>query len=115
MLPLSVPFFFFLMIRRPPRSTLFPYTTLFRSLCLRDPTAGSAPQHHSLSLEGVPGQGRMAGADAARDETGLHLAALGQAVRRALRARPWINSAATADVPSPAGADASPAGAIKSG
>src|SRR6266496_2045742 len=29
-LPLSF-FFFFLMIRRPPRSTLFPYTTLFRS------------------------------------------------------------------------------------
>src|SRR2546429_8329586 len=29
----SVPiFFFFLMIRRPPRSTLFPYTTLFRSV-----------------------------------------------------------------------------------
>src|SRR5467141_4518161 len=27
----SVLFFFFLMIRRPPRSTLFPYTTLFRS------------------------------------------------------------------------------------
>src|SRR5260370_36913617 len=32
MSPLSLPFsFFFLMIRRPPRSTLFPYTTLFRS------------------------------------------------------------------------------------
>src|SRR5690349_25140869 len=29
LLPLSL--FFFLMIRRPPRSTLFPYTTLFRS------------------------------------------------------------------------------------
>src|SRR5258707_5790359 len=30
--PVSLPFFFFfLMIRRPPRSTLFPYTTLFRS------------------------------------------------------------------------------------
>src|SRR5580704_18509748 len=28
---LFCPFFFFLMIRRPPRSTLFPYTTLFRS------------------------------------------------------------------------------------
>src|SRR2546426_10253627 len=28
---LSILFFFFLMIRRPPRSTLFPYTTLFRS------------------------------------------------------------------------------------
>src|SRR5687767_15934773 len=27
-------FFFFLMIRRPPRSTLFPYTTLFRSEAL---------------------------------------------------------------------------------
>src|SRR5256885_17038549 len=27
--------FFFLMIRRPPRSTLFPYTTLFRSLTPR--------------------------------------------------------------------------------
>src|SRR5437764_3419548 len=29
--PVSLPTFFFLMIRRPPRSTLFPYTTLFRS------------------------------------------------------------------------------------
>src|SRR3712207_7938566 len=28
-------FFFFLMIRRPPRSTLFPYTTLFRSYYFR--------------------------------------------------------------------------------
>src|SRR2546427_8443829 len=28
--------FFFLMIRRPPRSTLFPYTTLFRSLVKLD-------------------------------------------------------------------------------
>src|SRR2546421_11360908 len=35
---LFVLFFFFLMIRRPPRSTLFPYTTLFRSVrdCRRD-------------------------------------------------------------------------------
>src|SRR5258708_16939582 len=30
-------FFFFLMIRRPPRSTLFPYTTLFRSESDLDP------------------------------------------------------------------------------
>src|SRR5690242_21961236 len=30
-------FFFFLMIRRPPRSTLFPYTTLFRSAVGRRP------------------------------------------------------------------------------
>src|SRR5207245_11705853 len=33
----SVVFFFFLMIRRPPRSTLFPYTTLFRSRASRTP------------------------------------------------------------------------------
>src|SRR5262245_64692666 len=31
MILVSFLFFFFLMIRRPPRSTLFPYTTLFRS------------------------------------------------------------------------------------
>src|SRR5258708_38479846 len=41
-------FFFFLMIRRPPRSTLFPYTTLFRSLgvevlALGDGVAGVKP------------------------------------------------------------------------
>src|SRR5258706_9720953 len=36
-------FFFFLMIRRPPRSTLFPYTTLFRSylLAVFRPTDGA--------------------------------------------------------------------------
>src|SRR5689334_23823717 len=28
------------MIRRPPRSTLFPYTTLFRSVSVRDPEGG---------------------------------------------------------------------------
>src|SRR5260370_40972320 len=33
-------FFFFLMIRRPPRSTLFPYTTLFRS-CFKELAASS--------------------------------------------------------------------------
>src|SRR5258707_7225406 len=31
LIPCHHVFFFFLMIRRPPRSTLFPYTTLFRS------------------------------------------------------------------------------------
>src|SRR5687768_17798241 len=43
-------FFFFLMIRRPPRSTLFPYTTLFRS----DPEA--AP---SALRRGVPRPARV--------------------------------------------------------
>src|SRR6266571_3377894 len=32
MILVALVFFFFLMIRRPPRSTLFPYTTLFRSI-----------------------------------------------------------------------------------
>src|SRR5256885_9064085 len=36
MTAMDLTFFFFLMIRRPPRSTLFPYTTLFRSPRCRD-------------------------------------------------------------------------------
>src|SRR5256885_4849095 len=36
-----LPFFFFLMIRRPPRSTLFPYTTLFRSEAVREFSHGA--------------------------------------------------------------------------
>src|SRR6201999_4629646 len=35
--------FFFLMIRRPPRSTLFPYTTLFRSALFTLALAAGAP------------------------------------------------------------------------
>src|SRR2546430_17185237 len=57
-------FFFFLMIRRPPRSTLFPYTTLFRSqpgLILLDLSmpAGGGMQlldklRHSSKTQNVP-------------------------------------------------------------
>src|SRR3712207_8197000 len=36
-------YFFFLMIRRPPRSTLFPYTTLFRSIREEFPGADGEP------------------------------------------------------------------------
>src|SRR3712207_9404896 len=36
-------FFFFLMIRRPPRSTLFPYTTLFRS-CIKSVLEQTPPE-----------------------------------------------------------------------
>src|SRR2546425_12873575 len=44
--------FFFLMIRRPPRSTLFPYTTLFRSV--PDPVPGRwrSPDGDELAREG---------------------------------------------------------------
>src|ERR1041385_9422068 len=55
--------FFFLMIRRPPRSTLFPYTTLFRSrheLCRHDlpglprcdlDRCGSRSEEHTSELQ----------------------------------------------------------------
>src|SRR3712207_7016889 len=49
-------FFFFLMIRRPPRSTLFPYTTLFRS--------AQPPRDGDADVEG--GDARSAAADASR-------------------------------------------------
>src|SRR5256885_17056665 len=55
-------FFFFLMIRRPPRSTLFPYTTLFRSglllalgplawVWLRNRSGGSRSEEHTSELQ----------------------------------------------------------------
>src|SRR5256885_11441412 len=48
-------FFFFLMIRRPPRSTLFPYTTLFRSALVGPEGLG-----HTLGGDRVPeGRGQL--------------------------------------------------------
>src|SRR2546427_1075040 len=53
------PIFFFLMIRRPPRSTLFPYTTLFRSVGdLRPPDAGVSGQRPAPCGEGARGRDR---------------------------------------------------------
>src|SRR2546425_7263922 len=57
--------FFFLMIRRPPRSTLFPYTTLFRSRFAEHPlgrTAHADAAHRLAFVDGVkhePGVGRQ--------------------------------------------------------
>src|SRR5579859_8301224 len=45
-------FFFFLMIRRPPRSTLFPYTTLFRSPAAPPDVDADAP--HGRDDAGQP-------------------------------------------------------------
>src|SRR2546421_5634446 len=60
-------FFFFLMIRRPPRSTLFPYTTLFRSQG-PDSLTRAAASHSNLfhadvllSYQPVPGTVVFAG------------------------------------------------------
>src|SRR5690554_7790834 len=59
-------FFFFLMIRRPPRSTLFPYTTLFRS--------GRSDQHlvTQFQAEGVVDLRQFFQADTDRKSTRLN-------------------------------------------
>src|SRR2546426_9044341 len=41
------------MIRRPPRSTLFPYTTLFRSHAAVDERAVLCPENHVLIVAGI--------------------------------------------------------------
>src|SRR2546429_7822133 len=57
-----ITFFFFLMIRRPPRSTLFPYTTLFRSHARRR-RAGRlrAPRTRARGPHRARGRGDRAG------------------------------------------------------
>src|SRR5256886_3022648 len=52
--PVQKIFFFFLMIRRPPRSTLFPYTTLFRSQEEPRPRAGGAARLDPAARDRVP-------------------------------------------------------------
>src|SRR5256885_15956275 len=56
-LPDSSVFVFFLMIRRPPRSTLFPYTTLFRSRARRAEDPDPRRSHLALSAQ-AQGRGR---------------------------------------------------------
>src|SRR3989454_7720060 len=63
-------FFFFLMIRRPPRSTLFPYTTLFRSHERRLERhrrhgAGGHPDRPSLAI--ARREDRHAGGESAQE------------------------------------------------
>src|SRR5256886_17254887 len=50
-------FFFFLMIRRPPRSTLFPYTTLFRSVVEIRVCRKLDARERRPGREGVAGEG----------------------------------------------------------
>src|SRR5215213_9695308 len=56
-------FCFFLMIRRPPRSTLFPYTTLFRSTSACPYTGGSAISRPPDAKSRRPRGRRQNGAD----------------------------------------------------
>src|SRR5436190_4119561 len=58
-------FIFFLMIRRPPRSTLFPYTTLFRSGCRRAMSGSHSSGGSTTRSSGEPSKRRGAGTSAA--------------------------------------------------
>src|SRR5438552_1082435 len=62
--------FFFLRIRRHPRSTLFPYTTLFRSLTVTTATSGpNPPSGYTVTVDG--GQSRSLGLNTSTTYTGL--------------------------------------------
>src|SRR3712207_7770574 len=68
--------FFFLMIRRPPRSTLFPYTTLFRSqdmLVERSFRVQQRVGHHSFRLQFGRSRHRQTQLS---DRTALHMVKL---------------------------------------
>src|ERR1043165_4371955 len=111
-------FFFFLMIRRPPRSTLFPYTTLFRSRAAhrrprrhRDPVRRDEPRRRErLRLRGPPRRRLLhddvdrraqlprveagAATPGERHERRLLVGPLGRAVRPRLPERPRVKRAA---------------------
>src|SRR5258706_15870967 len=60
--PFGVPIrFFFLMIRRPPRSTLFPYTTLFRSAVALGGAVDADQQHMAAHFAADAAFGRRGG------------------------------------------------------
>src|SRR3712207_8163495 len=60
--------FFFLMIRRPPRSTLFPYTTLFRSDSRTSRPLGSARASLPGSSRETKGRGRGSSSQSRSEE-----------------------------------------------
>src|SRR3989454_2229544 len=77
--------FFFLMIRRPPRSTLFPYTTLFRSLCAIDLPghAAAAAETQERMRIGVVAERVTLGRDAPHDVgMALHVPSANEERRR---------------------------------
>src|SRR5437764_7415865 len=53
-IPTSHSFSLFLMIPRPPRSTLFPYTTLFRSMAIESVPTGAMALDLALGVGGLP-------------------------------------------------------------
>src|SRR3989449_11428877 len=94
------------MIRRPPRSTLFPYTTLFRSLYREDRRRGRRGIEHRLSVSLLEGLLRQLAAEELRDVAGnsvrrsphpwvVGMASPGERARRRLAAQPSRPAAET--------------------
>src|SRR2546425_10290886 len=81
--------FFFLMIRRPPRSTLFPYTTLFRSVFAAandtGPAAGGVAGVTTVVVS--PGPGSAAWAETSFLSEWPHAASANAPIRQAATAR----------------------------
>src|SRR3989440_5959375 len=73
------------MIRRPPRSTLFPYTTLFRSRCLRRRNCPSHLGRSSLTPRSLPARARTPAPPPARARLAVSRAAARSPVRALLR------------------------------
>src|SRR3712207_8923738 len=71
--------FFFLMIRRPPRSTLFPCTTLFRSQVVHDVVLQHLPVRFAMDRAG------LVGADGATHAGSFDIAYLGCLDRKSTR------------------------------
>src|SRR4029077_9408694 len=87
---------FFLMIRRPPRSTLFPYTTLFRSAGCH-PGAGRAGDAACRCLVPAGGRGRRSEEHTSELQSHLNLVCrplLEKTVRRLVRPVPRSGSCA---------------------
>src|SRR2546430_14653378 len=90
-------FFFFLMIRRPPRSTLFPYTTLFRStIAAATSTGGLAGK-----LPGRVGDSALIGCGTYAESSigGVSCTGDGEAIMRVVLARRALDDLKEADDP----------------
>src|SRR3712207_7154792 len=84
--------FFFLMIRRPPRSTLFPYTTLFRSAGEEDGVelAGLGVGGADDLAGGVEAVGQAAGAPGQQSQRGDRVAGRSEEHTSELQSRQYL-------------------------
>src|SRR3712207_7149714 len=86
-------YFFFLMIRRPPRSTLFPYTTLFRSHPRNDQQRAE-PHHQDRLGDGGFAPAADAGCQHLRHELRIHaraaMASRSEEHTSELQSRPYL-------------------------